>query len=72
MAQLNSALDFGSSGYKFESCQGHLMKVQLIVYQLIGLFHSLQITYLVPSTKDQGKYLWTWKKVRHKKGQVNF
>jgi hypothetical protein len=23
VAQLNSALDFGSSGYKFESCQGH-------------------------------------------------
>ena len=27
VAQLNSALDYGSRGYRFESCLGHILKL---------------------------------------------
>jgi hypothetical protein len=30
VAQLNSASDFGSEGYRFESCRGHFFKAKLL------------------------------------------
>lgn len=36
MAQLDSASDYESEGYRFESCQGHNFKKQLTHYELVA------------------------------------
>ncbi|MEN9440885.1 MAG: hypothetical protein RLZ33_961 [Bacteroidota bacterium] len=43
VAQLNSALDFGSSGYRFESCRGHNLKTsftELVFFTQVFLVQS--------------------------------
>ena len=54
MAQLNSALDFGSSGYRFESCRGHKNKTRMsarasfsfLFYFIFILFLTLYLGFL--------------------------
>jgi hypothetical protein len=43
VAQLNSASDFGSEGYRFESCRGHNLKGYLTDYMLGSFFVSRRI-----------------------------
>ena len=44
VAQLNSALDYGSRGYRFESCRGHKKKPYL---NLVRVFYlKLKVIYL--------------------------
>ena len=31
VAQLNRVADYGSAGYRFESCRGHYQKVRLVL-----------------------------------------
>ena len=38
LAQLNRAFDYGSKGYRFESCRDHDRERQSIVNQLVGFF----------------------------------
>ena len=53
VAQLGSALDWGSSGRRFKSCQpdtcrkvgqGHLLIIELVVITATGSAHNLQPT----------------------------
>ena len=36
LAQLNRAFDYGSKGYRFESCRDHSKNRWMVVYQLFG------------------------------------
>ena len=50
VAQLNSALDYGSRGYRFESCRGHKKRVSKLLkkphksYDLCG-FHVFRSSF---------------------------
>lgn len=46
MAQLYSALDFGSSGWGLESLRGHFLETQLFVIQIVGFFVSPHIPHI--------------------------
>ena len=41
VAQLDSASDYESEGYRFESCQGHNQKKQLSIYQVVAFLFTL-------------------------------
>ena len=44
MAQLNSALDYGSRGYRFESYRGHEKNPHTTVNQIVADFYFLYVS----------------------------
>ena len=39
LAQLNRAFDYGSKGYRFESCRDHLYRSQMLDFQAFAIFY---------------------------------
>ena len=47
LAQLNRAFDYGSKGYRFESCRDHLKKTQSLRNQSVAFFYFVCLSCFV-------------------------
>ena len=53
LAQLNRAFDYGSKGYRFESCRDHVTKSQVLKNQALAAFLlSFCPTFAPPNYKE--------------------
>ena len=50
VAQLDSASDYESEGYRFESCQGHIYKTQLPNNKGVAFFYTATFPLCSPET----------------------
>ncbi len=58
MAQLNSALDYGSRGYRFESCRGHLKRKVCMRMQAFLFFRLSKAYAFVKNEKQKSTTLF--------------
>ena len=77
MAQLDSASDYESEGYKFESCQGHIKVESLLptewTFSFQSIFGDVHFLFSGQDTKESRRYSYQgYKKERSKYMKIQY